>query len=362
VVSPEDAEALLLYDLIGVAHAVNEAVFTPLTQNQFDALCCFAFNIGLENFRRSAALRRVNEGSLLQAAYAMEMWRRADVDGERIVIDALVRRRAAEKSLFLTPQAGWVAAPSPVLPPKIDFDIEAFALRERPTEVRAPLDGELAVAERDGARSGGLTAAEQAAVAVGARLQTLLPDAEAEPPAPPAFVEPGPEEIAPGLIAEPAEMHAEAWEAPTVKAPEVAPDHLFEPPPELQAPPPQVSEPDPESVAAAAPAASDQADPVEPAVENAAPPLADPNAALLYGPASDGGFHGWRLMLLGLVGLAVFAGGLFQGLNGSGGAGGALATPAIIGWALALAGAMAFGLAAYGLLRNLGDDTADIDD
>jgi len=37
-VSADDAEALLLYDLIGVAHALNEAIFTPLTQNQFDAL------------------------------------------------------------------------------------------------------------------------------------------------------------------------------------------------------------------------------------------------------------------------------------------------------------------------------------
>ena len=37
-VSPDDAEALLLYDLIAIAHALNEAVFTPLNQNQFDAL------------------------------------------------------------------------------------------------------------------------------------------------------------------------------------------------------------------------------------------------------------------------------------------------------------------------------------
>ena len=55
-VSEQDAEALLLYDLIAIAHAVNEQTFTPLTQNQFDALCCFAFNIGVDNFRRSSVL------------------------------------------------------------------------------------------------------------------------------------------------------------------------------------------------------------------------------------------------------------------------------------------------------------------
>ena len=66
-VSENDAEALLMYDLITVAHAVNEHSYTPLTQNQFDALCCFAFNVGVDNFRRSSVLRRINEGQLLQA-------------------------------------------------------------------------------------------------------------------------------------------------------------------------------------------------------------------------------------------------------------------------------------------------------
>ena len=48
-VSVSDAEALLLYDLITVAHVVNENAFAPLNQNQFDALCSFAFNIGVDN-------------------------------------------------------------------------------------------------------------------------------------------------------------------------------------------------------------------------------------------------------------------------------------------------------------------------
>ena len=102
-VSASDAEALLLYDLITVAHVVNESAFAPLNQNQFDALCSFAFNIGVDNFRRSQMLKRLNAGDTVQAACAMDLWRKADFEGERIVIDALVRRRAAEKALFLTP-------------------------------------------------------------------------------------------------------------------------------------------------------------------------------------------------------------------------------------------------------------------
>ncbi|MGH7012144.1 MAG: lysozyme, partial [Caulobacteraceae bacterium] len=117
IVTEAEAEALLAWDLIAVAAAINEWIHAPLSQNQFDALASFAFNIGLENFRRSTTVRRLNEGRMLEAAAAMELWRRADFEGERIVIDALVRRRASEKLLFLKPDAPWPVAPSPVLPP-----------------------------------------------------------------------------------------------------------------------------------------------------------------------------------------------------------------------------------------------------
>ena len=81
-ISEADAEALLIYDLMEVAGAINDWVYTPLTQNQFDALAAFVFNIGLENFRHSGVLRRLNEGALLQAACAMEMWRKVDFEGD----------------------------------------------------------------------------------------------------------------------------------------------------------------------------------------------------------------------------------------------------------------------------------------
>ncbi|MDO9334996.1 MAG: glycoside hydrolase family protein [Caulobacter sp.] len=183
-VSEQDAEALLLYDLIAVAHAVNEQTFTPLTQNQFDALCCFAFNVGIDNFKRSSVLRRVNEGSLLQAACAMEMWRKADFEGERIVVDALVRRRSAEKTLFLTPANGWVPAPSPILRPKVDYDAVNFVPRQTPTALKTDLSADKAVAERDeplpaphAPPSGlGMTATMTAAAAVTSRLAEMVPE------------------------------------------------------------------------------------------------------------------------------------------------------------------------------------------
>ncbi len=189
-VSEKDAEALLLYDLISVAHSVNEHTYTPLTQNQFDALVCFAFNIGLENFLRSGVLRRINEGSMLQAACAMEMWRKADFEGERIVIDALVRRRSAEKTLFLTPANGeWVPAPSSVLRPKIDYDASNAIPKQTPAAVSTRTDGDRIVAHREGDLPFSIvvpeedrpSATEQSAAAVSARLEAILAEAEATP-------------------------------------------------------------------------------------------------------------------------------------------------------------------------------------
>ena len=184
-VSEADAEALLMYDLIGVAHSVNELTYTPLNQNQFDALCAFAFNIGVDSFRRSSVLRRLNEGSLLQAACAMEMWRKADFEGERIVVDALVRRRSVEKTLFLTPMAGWSPAPSSILKPQVDYDSVVAIPRQKPVVLNTDLTGDQALAEREVALEHEAppkpSAVEAAGDAVVAKLSEVAPAAASAP-------------------------------------------------------------------------------------------------------------------------------------------------------------------------------------
>lgn len=145
-VSESDAEALLIYDLMKVTAAVEDAVFAPLTQNQFDALSAFAFNVGIEGFRGSDLLRRVNEGEPLRAASAFDVWRKAEFEGERIVVDALVRRRAAEKALFLTAE-GQALAPTPLLRPELDEDMLDIPPRAV-VEVLPSLEGEVVTARR----------------------------------------------------------------------------------------------------------------------------------------------------------------------------------------------------------------------
>ncbi len=119
-ISEKDAEDLLVYDLKPVEDAIANAVFAPLLQNQFDALVSLAFNISIAQFRDSDILRHLNSGDYLAAANSFDVWRRARLHGRVIVVDALVRRRAAEKSMFLDHPGGPVSAPTPLVRPEMD--------------------------------------------------------------------------------------------------------------------------------------------------------------------------------------------------------------------------------------------------
>lgn len=115
-ITETDADKLLIYDLIVIEDVINDHIYAPLSQNQFDALASLAFNIGPARFRRSAVARYLNEGRPIDAAAAFDDWRRGVIEERSVIVDALARRRAAERALFLTPEHGHVAAPTPQVP------------------------------------------------------------------------------------------------------------------------------------------------------------------------------------------------------------------------------------------------------
>jgi lysozyme len=81
------------------AHAVTYWTKPVLTQNQFNALFSFTYNIGLGGFKNSSVLRLVNEGNFgddLKTAFLL--WDKAD--GK--VIDDLVNRRKKEYQIFVS--------------------------------------------------------------------------------------------------------------------------------------------------------------------------------------------------------------------------------------------------------------------
>lgn len=127
-ITEKDAEDLLRYDLQAIEALVRDETAAPLNQNQFEALVAFAWNIGREAFLQSDVLRYVNEGQMLAAAESFSAWRKARIGEKVIVLDALVRRRCAEKNLFLTHPSGQAPVPTAWIKPECDEAASVLAL------------------------------------------------------------------------------------------------------------------------------------------------------------------------------------------------------------------------------------------
>lgn len=98
----EQADELLLSDLERFSAGVNSWVTAPITQSMFDALVCFAFNVGLSALKGSTLLRLLNQHWYAAAAQQFERWDKATdpKTGEKVSLAGLKRRRLAERRLF----------------------------------------------------------------------------------------------------------------------------------------------------------------------------------------------------------------------------------------------------------------------
>ena len=92
----KEAELALQADLAWAQTAVNQLVRYPLTQNMFDALVSFVYNVGESAFRKSTLLRLLNQGRVADAAKQFERWK---FDNGKVV-QGLLNRREAERALF----------------------------------------------------------------------------------------------------------------------------------------------------------------------------------------------------------------------------------------------------------------------
>lgn len=97
-VTEVEAGRLLRQDVAESERTVRRYVRVPLSQPRFDALVSFVFNLGAGNFRTSTLLKKLNAGDISGAAEEFLRWVKA---GGR-PLPGLVRRREAEKALFLS--------------------------------------------------------------------------------------------------------------------------------------------------------------------------------------------------------------------------------------------------------------------
>lgn len=116
--SRENAELLLIYDVLLAEQAVETAAGADLPAPMRDALVSFAASVGANAFKVSDVARLTRAGKHREAAAALETWVRAEEDGRLVVSERLVRRRAAEKALFLSALDAPAAAPEPAPPPQ----------------------------------------------------------------------------------------------------------------------------------------------------------------------------------------------------------------------------------------------------
>jgi lysozyme len=97
-ITAHQADAILEVDLDRFEREVS-ALAPGANENEFSALVCFAFNLGAAALRGSTLLKKFLAGDKAGAAAEFMKWQYAA--GK--VLPGLVKRRAAERELFLKP-------------------------------------------------------------------------------------------------------------------------------------------------------------------------------------------------------------------------------------------------------------------
>jgi len=102
VISEDQAEDLLREDMSESEYFVGRYIEVELNQDQFDALVSFTFNVGGGALAKSTLRRKLNDGDYDGAANEFIRWNKGTVNGKKVVLPGLTRRRRSEQFLFKT--------------------------------------------------------------------------------------------------------------------------------------------------------------------------------------------------------------------------------------------------------------------
>lgn len=100
-ISESQATELLRIDVAMAERTVQKSIVSALTQNQYDALVIFAYNIGIKNFSDSTVVKYINNRNFHSVRYptlesAWKAWNKS-CGREK---PGLIKRRKAEYELF----------------------------------------------------------------------------------------------------------------------------------------------------------------------------------------------------------------------------------------------------------------------
>jgi lysozyme len=98
-ITEEQATDLLAHMLVSFEKYVDSYCIDTITQNQFDALVSFAYNLGPANLKSSTLLKKVNADPN-DESIRLEFMKWVKAGGK--TLKGLVRRREAEANLYFT--------------------------------------------------------------------------------------------------------------------------------------------------------------------------------------------------------------------------------------------------------------------
>ena len=151
-VSRKEGLQILARDVATFARGVEQQLAVELNASQFSALVSFAYNVGLDNFRKSSVLGAVNARDFAAVPRRLALW----VKCRGCVLPGLVNRRAAEAAMFLSEDR--TPLNLPVQPAREAIEpVAGKPIRKSSTGIAAMVSGAAGLASSLAASLGDLT-------------------------------------------------------------------------------------------------------------------------------------------------------------------------------------------------------------
>ncbi len=96
----EEADEFLQSDIENIKKQLNKLIKVDLNNNQYSALICLVYNIGIGNFSKSTLLKLINQGDFDKVDIEFLKWCKITKDNKKVKVKGLENRRIKELELF----------------------------------------------------------------------------------------------------------------------------------------------------------------------------------------------------------------------------------------------------------------------